>query len=140
MRRSRGNSVIEVTLLAPWIFLLFAGVFDMGFYACALICTENAARVAVAYTASSGASVADSVGACSYALPEMYAMSNTRNLATCTASPLTVTATSITGADGAAASQVTVIYETMNLITIPGLRGQMTITRTVQQRVKSALP
>jgi Flp pilus assembly protein TadG len=140
MRKRRGNSVVEVTLLAPWILFLFAGVFDMGFYACALICTENAARAAAAYTASSSGTVTDSVGACAYALPEMNAMSNTRSLSTCTASPLTVTATSVTGADGAAASQVTVTYQTMSLIAIPALRGQLTITRTVQQRVKSALP
>jgi Flp pilus assembly protein TadG len=140
MRRRRGNAVIEVTLLAPWIFFLFVGVFDMGFYACALICTENAARTAVAYTSSSAANAADTNGACGYALTEMYAMSNTRGLPNCNASPLILTATSVTGADGSAASQVQVTYQTMNLIAFPGFPGQLTITRTVQERIKSALP
>jgi hypothetical protein len=136
----RGHAVIEATLLAPWIFFLFIGVFDMGFYAVALICTENAARAAVSYTASSAGTAADSTGACQYALTEMNAMSNARSLASCSAAPLTVTATSVSGADGSAASQVTVTYQTMSLIPILSLPAQYTIARTVQQRVKSAAP
>ena len=140
MRKRRGNAVVEVTLLAPWIFFLFAGVFDIGFYACALICTENAARAAAAYTSSKASRAADATGACPYALTEMNAMSNTRSLAVCTASPLTLTATSVTGIDSAAASQVTVTYQVMTLIPIPSLVGQLTITRTVQQRINSQGP
>jgi hypothetical protein len=28
--RTRGTAVIEVALMAPWIFFLFAGALDMG--------------------------------------------------------------------------------------------------------------
>ena len=137
-RTSRGgHAVIEATLLAPWIFFLFIGVFDLGFYNVALICTENAARAAVSYTASSAGTAADSAGACPYALAEMNAMSNTRALVSCGGSPLTVTATSVSGADSLPASQVTVTYQTMSLIPILSLPSQYTVTRTVQQRVKS---
>jgi Flp pilus assembly protein TadG len=61
------------------------------------------------------------------------------NLATCSAPPLTVTATSISsGADGAAASQVSITYQTPVLIPIPGLlTGQISITRVVQMKVRS---
>src|SRR5438128_767679 len=45
-RRQDGHAVIEIALLAPWIFFLFAGTLDMGFYLSALIATQNAARVA----------------------------------------------------------------------------------------------
>ena len=44
-RSESGNSVVEVALMAPWIFFLFVGVFDFGFYAYAGICMENAARI-----------------------------------------------------------------------------------------------
>lgn len=137
----RGHAVIEVSLLAPWIFFLFVGVFDMGYYAVALICTQNAARAAVAYTASSSGTAGDGVGACVYALIETNALSNTRTLSSCDAAPLTVTAVSLAqGADGAPASQVTVVYQTPNLITMPGLAGQFNITRMAQLRVKSPMP
>ena len=140
-RASRcGHAVIEATLLAPWNFFLFIGVFDMGFGAVALICTENTARAAVSYTASSAGTAADSAGACQYALTEMNAMSNARSLGSCGASPLTVTATSVSGADGSAASQVTVTNQTMSLIPVLSLPAQYTITHTIQQRVKSAAP
>ena len=46
-----GSSIIEVALLSPWIFFLFVGIFDFGFYAYAAICTQNAAR-AVALAAA----------------------------------------------------------------------------------------
>jgi Flp pilus assembly protein TadG len=44
--RRAGNSIVEFSLMAPWILFLFAGAFDWGFYAYALISVQNAARVA----------------------------------------------------------------------------------------------
>ena len=52
-QRERGGSIVEVALLAPWIFFLFVGIFDLGFYAYGIICTQNAARAAATQTASS---------------------------------------------------------------------------------------
>jgi Flp pilus assembly protein TadG len=43
-RRRSGNSIIELTFMMPWLLFLFVGVFDFGFYAYALIATQNAAR------------------------------------------------------------------------------------------------
>ena len=40
-RRERGNSIIEFSLMTPWLILLFIGAMDWGFYAYALICTEK---------------------------------------------------------------------------------------------------
>jgi hypothetical protein len=52
VRRKRGesgSSIVEVALMSPWIFFLFVGLFDWGFYSFAAICTQNAARsVAIA--------------------------------------------------------------------------------------------
>ena len=51
--RNGGNAVIEVALMAPWIFFLFVGVLDFGFYAYSFISVENAARAAVLLTSQS---------------------------------------------------------------------------------------
>ena len=135
-QRSRsGHAVIEVALLSPWIFFLFMGTLDIGFFTHALIATQNAARAGAAYTSRSTLTASDSAGACRYALVELQTMSNVRNLASCTSSPLVVTATSVTGADGSPASSVSVTYQSNKLIPIPGLTGQLNITRTVQMMV-----
>ena len=52
-RRQSGQAAVEVALMAPWIFFLFIGIFDLGFYCYSAVCTENAARaVAIAYSSS----------------------------------------------------------------------------------------
>ena len=138
LRRRRGHSVLEVTFLAPWFFFLFAGAFDMGFYSVAIISTQNAARVASIHTSSNASTAADSAAACQYALAELRSLPNVRSLNSCAALPLQVTASAVTGADGAPASQVSVTYQTPALIPIPNLRGQFTFTRTAQMRVKGS--
>jgi Flp pilus assembly protein TadG len=127
---------MEVALLSPWIFFLFAGAFDLGFYSYALIATQNAARVAVEYTSRSSTTAADSSGACQYALDEMKAMRNVRNLTNCNSTPLIVTASAVTGVDGSPASSVSVTYQSDRFIPIPGLMGQLNVTRTVQMMLK----
>lgn len=134
----RGNAVVETALIMPWLLLLFLGVFDFGFYAYAAITTAHAARVAALYTSSSPSNAADTTGACYYALQALQDLPNVGSGVTgCTALPVQVTATAVSGADGAPASSVTVIYQTVPLFPIPGLMGQMTITRTAQMRVQS---
>ena len=134
--RLRGQAVIEVALLAPWVFFLFAGALDMGIYAYALIATEEAARTAVEYTSKNAATLADSAGACQYALTQMGAISNVRELSSCGASPLVVTAKAVTDADGYSASLVTVTYASLNLIPIPGVSSKLTIVRTAQMMLR----
>lgn len=123
--------------MAPWVFLLFIGVLDFGFYAYAAIATENAARVAALYTSGDPAQAGDSLGACVYALAELNSLPNTRTLMPpCDSLPVVVTATSVTGVDGRAASRVSVTYQTVPMIPIPGLMGQLQITRVAEMRVK----
>lgn len=133
--RSRGHSVVEVALLGPWIFFLIAGVLDMGFFAYALIATQNAARAAAEYTSKSTVTAANSDLACQYALIGLHGMPNVRTLSSCSAAPLVVSANKVTGVDGALASSVSVTYQTIMLIPIPGLMGKLNITRTVQMRI-----
>lgn len=129
----RGHSVIEVALMAPWIFFLFVGIFDFGFYAYALICVENAARVAVMYTSLTGAVAGDSGLACTqYVLPELQRLPGTKNCG----GNVAVSATPTIGPDGNLASRVSVTYEGGALIPIPGLvDSRMSITRTAEMRV-----
>ncbi len=144
----RGNAAIEVALISPWIFLLFIGIFDFGFYSYAAICTANAARVAALYTSAGASSAADSGQACLLAIEEMRQLPNIKTAvgcpaacdpgSPCIAGPMTVTAVSVDpGVDGSPASQVTVQYQTVQLFPIPGLAGQMTLKRVVQMRVRS---
>src|SRR5579872_2487020 len=123
-RGEYGHAVVEASLLAPWIFFLFVGTLDFGFYGYGVICTENAARVAVMQTAQDSLSQANSALACSYALTELNSLPNTRSLATCTALPVIVNATAVVDADGDQASQVSVTYQTIAMIPIPGLTGR----------------
>jgi Flp pilus assembly protein TadG len=137
-RLDRGHSVMEFALMAPWIVFLFIGVLDSGFFAYGLVSTENAARVAALYTSASSHTAGDSAGACSYATSELGMAANVANgSGTCASLPLIVTAQPTTGPDGSPASTVSVTYQTVRLIPIPGLLGgQLTFTRSVQMRVK----
>src|SRR5579863_5718775 len=78
-RRDSGSSMVEVALLSPWIFFLFVGVFDFGFYAYAAICTQNAARAVALAAAETGTAT---VGYCTAAMGEMQLLPNVANAAT----------------------------------------------------------
>ena len=130
---SKGHAVVEVALMAPWIFLLFIGVFDFCFYSYAAISVENAARAAAIYTSSTGA-VTDQAGACRYAFQELQNMPNVGTASTCSALPLKVTLSQTT-IDSQPATQVAVTYQTIQLIPIPWLPGIYNITRVVSMMV-----
>ncbi len=134
---ARGHAVIETALMAPWIFLLFIGIFDLGFYAYAGIVTANAARVAALSTSNSVASAADSTTACAYALEEMRSLPNVGNSTTTCGTVVTAAAVAVVEADTSTTSQVTISYQTIPLIPIPGLTGRMTITRVAQMRCRA---
>jgi Flp pilus assembly protein TadG len=129
---------MEFAFFLPYLLFAFVGVFDWGNYSWALMKTSDAARIAAIYTSSSPTNEANSSGACTYVLAEMSDASNLSGIANCNGSPLTVTASLVTGPDNANASQVTVAYQTVNLIPIPGLLpGQITITRVVTIPVRA---
>ena len=167
VRRSRGesgNSIVEMALLSPWIFFLFVGIFDLGFYAYAIICTQNAARAAATQTASS-VGVQTAAIACNAAWNELKGLPNVAGITqNCTQLPVVVTqktlcnsstvqpttlaAYCVSGSHCAdcgstsdpnghsASSQVSVQYQSIPLVPIPGiLTGQMTITRIMEMRV-----
>lgn len=136
-RGQRGHAVMEFALFLPYLFFTFVGAFDWGNYSWALMKAEGAARIAALYTSSGSSTASDSGGACTYALGEFADAPNMVGKSNCTG-PLTVTASLVTGPDGNNASQVTVSYQTVPLIGIPGLLpGQMTISRTVTMMLRS---
>jgi Flp pilus assembly protein TadG len=136
--RRRGGSIIELVLIAPWIFLLFIGALDWGFYASALISVQAAVRSAALYTSGGSGVAADSTTACTIVLDEIRKLPNIgTSTTTCGSNPV-VTAESITGPDGAAATRVSVRYRSISLIPMPGLlTQQFTVTRIVTMRVRT---
>ena len=144
MRRERksGQAVVEVTLLVPWLVLSFVAAFNFGIFAYAMISTENAARSAAMY-ASQSLTVAQSgtivSQVCPYVLGELGDAPGAGNLSSCTSSPVTVTVTPRTpGAGNMNTVQVSVTYNTMHLIPLPGLMaGSLAITRKVEVPVRN---
>lgn len=132
--------------MLPWFVFLFAGVFDWGYYAHALISTEAAARTAAFYASASKTTAVDSSTVCTLALEELRIVPNVgSNLTSCSGRPVITTTTLVgpgqtnTGsADGQLAVQVSVQYTTLALIPIPGLlTNQATFYRVVQMRLRS---
>jgi len=161
-RGESGNSIVEVALLSPWIFFLFVGIFDLGFYTYGVICTENAARAAAIQTAS-GTGAQSFTAACSAALDELKGLPNVAGTSLdCTTLPVVLTQATLctqgtvkpskivctdpgpcadcgntTDPTGrAASSRVAVQYQSIPLVPIPGiLTGQTTITRIAEMRI-----
>ena len=129
--------MVEFALLMPWYAFLFVGAYDYGFYAYGLIATQSAARVAAMYCSGSTSLASNcSTQACTYALDQLQNMPNLGGVSTCTASPVNVTTSMVSGPDSANAAQVNVRYTTPQLIPIPGLLpNSLTISRTVVMRV-----
>ena len=138
----KGHAVIEVALLAPFIFFLFAGALDIGFYVYSVVAVENAARVAVLHIASSTDVASDanaSTYAHTYVCNELRALPNVGSTCPTSIVSVSVPAQPFSGSDGDSATQVSVTYTTVPLIPLPGLtagpRGQWTFTRVVQMRL-----
>jgi Flp pilus assembly protein TadG len=137
--RRRGASIIEVVLLAPWIFMLFIGALDWGFYASALISVQAAARSAALYTSGGTSVAADSATACTIVLDELQKLPNIgTSTTTCGSNPVVTAEYLTSGPDGAPATKISVQYQSISLIPLPGLlTKQFTLTRTVTMRVRT---
>ena len=149
MKRS-GNSLIEFVLLAPWFFLLFAGVTQVGFTLYGLIAVQNAARVAALHVAANPATATDQAGACALVIEELKGLPNINSTfgGSCNAAPVTVSASycdssvpctgAATSADSEAAAVVTVTYFAPAMVRFP-VAGLSSITRTVEMRLRDPL-
>jgi len=127
--------MLELAMISPWILMLFIGVLDWGFYAYALISVQSAARSAALYTSKSVATSSDSSTACTIVAAELASLPNSDSA--CSTNN-TVTAAAITGPDGGTATQVTVTYDTLSIIPIPGvLKNKFRITRIVTMHTRT---
>ena len=134
VNKQRGSTILELSLLAPWIFFLFVGALDWGFYAYSLISLETATRTAALYEAAQ--SSVSSGSACTIVLNEMSTLVNMSSVASCGSSPLVVSASTDTSTDGADEAVISATYTTPQLIPIPGLlSGKFTITRIVKMKM-----
>ncbi|HYL37388.1 MAG TPA: TadE family protein [Bryobacteraceae bacterium] len=161
-RGRRGNSIIEVTLMMPWILFLFVGVLDFGFYAYSFISTENAARAAALQTSKSKGAAGPAnnpspvpPSVCAVVLNELQgtvsygttlnASCNDSNacFAGKTEPCLNVTSELLPAGgpngDNTDAAQVEVQYKTITMIPIPGMLGKaFTIDRKWQMKIDPA--
>ena len=142
--RESGHAIVEASLMVPWMFFFFFGTFDLGMYFYAAICTQNAARSA-AVAASSFGTAPDAATACDIVLAEMRLLPNMRSVTTCTGTlgpsqPVIVTTSLPNGPDGAPAVQVSVQYQSVVVIPIPGLVSPLTLTRTAIVRSYNGAP
>lgn len=147
----RGNAMVEMALIFPWIFFLCIGVYDFGFYAYSLICVQNAARVAVTQTSATMAMASRADLACYNVLNELKTMPNVGPSAACTCigSSCTIgTAVTVTvpapvnlgtEADPNWMAEVRITFnadQSMKMIPIPGfLRSYYTFTRSARMRI-----
>lgn len=136
-RPRRGHAVIELTFFMPWVYFLFVGALDFGFYSYSLIAVQNAARAAGVTLAQYRALSSDQAEACRQVRADLSKLPNAGSFNTsCSSDPLRVTVTPFTDAEGRAATRVAVSYRTIRLLQIPYLiPGQLTINRTVEFRV-----
>ncbi len=139
----RGQAVVEITLLLPWIVFSFVAAFNFGVFAYALISTQNAARSGAMYAAQSlsvaqnGAIVSQ---VCPYVLGELADAPGVGSGVTgCASSPVTVSVTAHTpGSANMDTVTVSVTYNTMQLIPLPGLMaGSLAITRSVEMPIRN---
>lgn len=140
-KRQRGSAMVEAALMAPWIFFLFVGVYDFGFYAWAMISTQSAARAAALAVAEAPTA---GISPCTAALGELSMLLNGTGSCVATASvtasaPVGVDIASVAGPDGQASTQATVLYQTVQLIPIPGILMGKTQFRRVAQ-VRTIIP
>jgi len=152
--------MVELCLMAPWIFFLFIGVMDFGYFAYAAIQVESAARVAAMRTSVDSASQSSAI-ACAAVLPELKFLPNIMTTVTsCNAAPLVVTQNTYCGGStppsiicsarptspscadctlgiaNAASSEVVVTYNSPQFIPIPGLLdGKLNLTRKAEMRI-----
>src|SRR5437016_4476504 len=90
--RQKGSAIVETAFLIPWLFFLFVGVLDIGFFSYASICTQNAARAAALVIAGGGppcpgvncqATATATANGCAPALGELSSLPNVGISMTC---------------------------------------------------------
>ena len=128
-RGDRGQSVVELALLAPFLIILMLGVIDFGRVYFAYVSVTNGARNGAHYASESATAAADTSGVTSAAVADTSDLLNT--------SPSNPTVTVTTGNDsqGRLFADVTMAYTFSTIFPWPGLPSSIDVERTVRARV-----
>ena len=143
VRRRRwrgGHAVVELALIGPWLFLMFAVILNFGLYMYAGISVANAARAA-ALEAGRSSSPLNLTQACDIARQEMLYLPGITVGLPCTGAPLAITmgnaGSSIVALDNGAktGARVQIVYTLPPLFLLPGMLPPPTIRRIAEMRV-----
>lgn len=139
MRRNKGQALVELAIVAPWIFFLFIAIADTGICTLASIGVQNAARAAALNASASSAAANDTADACAVVRQELQSLPNIDSNTDCGGLPLQVTTQKLdAGIDGSPAALVTVTYQTIELVPVPLLfSGTVTLAKSVQMPLRS---
>ncbi len=122
-KRSRGQALVELAIVAPWIFLMFIYAVDTGFCLVAAIGVQNAARAAALYYATTSSPTFSN--ACTVVTNQLQSLPNPP--ANCSSVSLQLTVTTSTKAPAV----ITVTYQTQLPIYAPLFpSGTKTIARS----------
>jgi Flp pilus assembly protein TadG len=122
-KRSRGQALVELAIVAPWIFFLFMYVVDTGICMVAAISVQNAARAAALYYASTSGATFNK--ACSVVTNQLQSLPNAP--ANCSSASLQLSVTTSTSAPAV----ITVTYQTpMPIYAPPFFSGTYQIKRS----------
>lgn len=128
-KTSRGQSLVELALLAPVLITLVLGALDYGRAYFAYVSVTNAARNGAQYASSSPDAAADLDGIKNAVLGDTGDLVDT--------SPTNPDVTVTTGTDGRGRiyADVRVTYTFTTIFPWPGLPTSMDVERTVRARV-----
>ena len=129
IRSRRGQSLVELALIAPVLIILALGVIDYGRVYFAFVSVTNGARNGAHFASNSPSAAADITSIRDAAMGDMNELLNT--------SPSNPNVTSATGTDsqGGLYADVTVTYTFSTIFPWPGLPSAFEVERTVRARV-----
>ncbi len=148
--RRRGHAVMEVALIAPWIFFVFVATLNFGFYSYWMQAVANASRSAALAAQRRGVNAAE---ACTHVQNEMRGVLGFDGvtLGDCTSatSPIKVCVVALgsapvpacgvtwpVSADTKDSVLVSVTWETAPLIPVPGIVTDLTLRQDTEMRVQ----
>lgn len=129
MRSRRGQSLVELALIAPVLIIIMLGAMDYGRVYFAYTSVTNAARTGADYAAAGPASASDTTGIRAAAVAETSDLLNT------SASNPDVSVATGTDSQGRLYADITVTYSFDTLFPWPGLPSSFDVERTVRARV-----
>jgi Flp pilus assembly protein TadG len=126
----RGQSLVELALIAPVLIVLMLGVIDFGRVYFAHVAVTNAAQNGAAYAAQNAINAADTVGI------KAAATGDTGQLLHTSGTNPAVTVTTGNDAQGRLYAEVKVHYTFTTIFPWPGLPNSFSVDRTVRARVQ----